>query len=158
MWKKVFLEISQNLHLCQSLFFNKVAETLAQAFSCEFCEISKNTFLTEHLWANVSITTIKKSLSFFSECFLIRFSNKTKIIYYSLPKQMSRKNRNVNSNNHLIEISVAGLSKQPPEVFYKKGVLRNFSKFTGKHLYQSLFFNKVAGSGTCVFLWILRNF
>ena len=27
----------------------------------------------------------------------------------------------------------------------KKGVLRNFVKFTGKHLCQSLFFNKVAG-------------
>ena len=27
----------------------------------------------------------------------------------------------------------------------KKGVLRNFTKFTGKHLCQSLFFNKVAG-------------
>ena len=27
----------------------------------------------------------------------------------------------------------------------KKGVLRNFAKFTGKHLYQSLYFNKVAG-------------
>ena len=27
----------------------------------------------------------------------------------------------------------------------KKGVLRNFAKFTGKHLYQSLFFNKAAG-------------
>ena len=26
-------------------------ETLAQVFSCEFCEISENTFLTEHLWA-----------------------------------------------------------------------------------------------------------
>ena len=32
-----------------------------------------------------------------------------------------------------------------PEVFCKKGVLRNFTKFTGKHLRQSLFFNKVAG-------------
>ena len=33
-------------HLCQSLFFNKKIqrETLAQVFSCEFCEISKNTF------------------------------------------------------------------------------------------------------------------
>ena len=31
-----------------------------------------------------------------------------------------------------------------PEVFCKKGVLRNFAKFTGKHLCQSLFFNKVA--------------
>ena len=35
--------------------------------------------------------------------------------------------------------------KQPPEVLYKKGVLRNFTKFTGKHLCQSLFFNSVAG-------------
>ena len=37
--------------LCRSLFFNKVAglrlikrQTLAQVFSCEFCEISKNIF------------------------------------------------------------------------------------------------------------------
>ena len=29
--------------------------------------------------------------------------------------------------------------KQPPEVFYEKVVLRNFTKFTGKHLGQSLF-------------------
>ena len=35
--------------------------------------------------------------------------------------------------------------KQPPEVSIKKSVLRNFTKFTGKHLCQSLFFNKVAG-------------
>ena len=40
-------------HLCQSLFFNK--ETLAQVFACEFCEISKNTFFTEHLWMSASI-------------------------------------------------------------------------------------------------------
>ena len=31
-----------------------------------------------------------------------------------------------------------------PEVFCKKGVLRNFTKVAGKHLCQSLFFNKVA--------------
>ena len=30
-------------------------------------------------------------------------------------------------------------------MFCKKGVLRNFAKFTGKHLCQRLFFNKVAG-------------
>ena len=35
--------------------------------------------------------------------------------------------------------------KQPPELFYVKSVLRNFTKFTGKHLCQSVFFNKVAG-------------
>ena len=42
-----------------------------------------------------------------------------------------------------------------------KGVLRNFARFTGKHMCQRLFCNKVAskrGSGTGVFLWILRNF
>ena len=32
-----------------------------------------------------------------------------------------------------------------PEVFCKKGVLKNFEIFTGKHLCQSFFFNKVAG-------------
>ena len=32
-----------------------------------------------------------------------------------------------------------------PEVFSKKGVLRYFAKFTGKHLCESFFFNKVAG-------------
>ena len=31
-----------------------------------------------------------------------------------------------------------------PEVFCKKGVLKNFTRFTGKYLYQSLFYNKVA--------------
>ena len=44
----------------------------------------------------------------------------------------------------------------------RNGVLSNFAKFTGKHLCQSLFFNKVAGfisekrdSGTGVSMWIL---
>ena len=36
--------------------------------------------------------------------------------------------------------------KQPPEVFCKKGFLRSFLKFAGKHLYQGLFFNKVVGN------------
>ena len=31
------------------------------------------------------------------------------------------------------------------EVFCKKDVLRNFTKFTGKHLFQNLLFNKAAG-------------
>ena len=43
---------------CQGLFFNEVAikkESLALLLSCEFCEISKNTFFTEHLWATASV-------------------------------------------------------------------------------------------------------
>ena len=31
------------------------------------------------------------------------------------------------------------------DVVYKKGLLKNFAKFTGKHLCQSPFFNRVAG-------------
>ena len=59
--KKVFLEISQNsqentcARVCVLIklqawvcnLFKK--ETLALVFSCEFCEISKNNFFTEHL-------------------------------------------------------------------------------------------------------------
>ena len=37
------------------------------------------------------------------------------------------------------------LRSSHPEVFCKKDVLRSFAKLTGKHLCQSLFFNKVAG-------------
>ena len=39
-----------------------------------------------------------------------------------------------------------------PGVFCKKGVLRNIERFTGKHLRQGLFFNKVAGFKPVTFL------
>ena len=66
LWKKVFLEISQNSqeNTCARVsFLIKLQgsglqlfkkETLAQVFSCEFCEISKNTFFKKHLWATAS--------------------------------------------------------------------------------------------------------
>ena len=80
----MFLEISQNLqeNTCarvsfliklQALFFNKVVglrpkacnfikkEILAHVFSCEFCEISKNTFFTEHLWTAASLITVSEN-------------------------------------------------------------------------------------------------
>ena len=40
---------------------------------------------------------------------------------------------------------MCNFQKKPPEMFCKKGVLRNFAKYTGKHLCQSLFFDKVVG-------------
>ena len=58
--KKVFLEISQNLHLCKSLFFNKVAgprpatllkKTLWQrCFPVNFVKFLRAPFCIEHLW------------------------------------------------------------------------------------------------------------
>ena len=57
-------------HLCQSLFFNKIVglacnlikkETLAQVFSCEFCEVSKNTFPYRTPQVAASVTGLKLS-------------------------------------------------------------------------------------------------
>ena len=36
-------------------------EILAQVFSCGFCETSKNTFFTEHIWATASDYTKKEN-------------------------------------------------------------------------------------------------
>ena len=62
--RKVFLEISQNSqeNTCVRVFFLiklqasvcKFVKKEAQVLSYEFCEISKNTFFTEYLWATAS--------------------------------------------------------------------------------------------------------
>ena len=44
-----------------------------------------------------------------------------------------------------IELLDKALRSSRLDVFCKKGVLRKIPKLTGKHLCQSLFFNKVAG-------------
>ena len=52
----MFLEISQNSqeNTCARVCNFIKKDTLAQVFSCEFCDISKNTFFTEHLWTTAS--------------------------------------------------------------------------------------------------------
>ena len=42
--------------------------------------------------------------------------------------------------------------KEPPEVFYKKAVLKNFSILTGRHLCWSLFFNQFVVLQVCNFI------
>ena len=42
--------------LIKTLFIRK--ESLAQVFSCEFCEISKKTFFIEHLRTTASLTAL----------------------------------------------------------------------------------------------------
>ena len=70
--KKVLLEISQNSqeNTCTSVSFliklqaislrppTLLKKRLWQVFSCEFCEISKNIFSTEHLWTTASVVTL----------------------------------------------------------------------------------------------------
>ena len=56
--------------------------------------------------------------------------------------RLSGINIELDTGNKLQKLKI---QKQPPKVFYKKGVLKNLAKLTGKHLCQSLFFNKVVG-------------
>ena len=48
-------------------------------------------------------------------------------------------------------MSKASVKANSVERFCKKGVLRSFTKVTGKHLPQCLFFNKVAGAGLLLY-------
>ena len=52
---KVFQLLLMEIKACN--FIKK--ETLAQVFSCEFCEIFKNTFFTEHLLCLLLFFTMK---------------------------------------------------------------------------------------------------
>ena len=75
--EKVFLEISRNSqeNTCARVFANKVAgpnsakETLAQLFSCEFCEISKYILFAEHLWAAASDMSWQFNCTVFYWCY-----------------------------------------------------------------------------------------
>ena len=55
-----------------------------------------------------------------------------------------------------LDVMLVNIQKQPPEVFFEKGVLGNFAKFTGKQLCWSLFlackFIKIASA--CNFIKI----
>ena len=67
-----------------------------------------------------------------------------------------------------LHLNLLQVQKEPPEVFHKKAVLKNFAIFTGKHLRWSLFSMKLQAftatillkrhSNTGVFLWTLQNF
>ena len=65
-------------YLCPSLFFNKVAGrvTLAQVFSCEYCEIFKNTNFEEQLRGAVSGNLMLNNWSYLVY-FLLAFQDKS---------------------------------------------------------------------------------
>ena len=58
--KKVFLKVSQNQQVNRPQARNFIKkETLTQMFSCEFCQIFKNTFFIEHLRTASSVLNLK---------------------------------------------------------------------------------------------------
>ena len=117
---KTFLKFTGK-HLYRCLFFHYVAydvikkETLLQLFPCEFCKILKQPF--------------SGTPSSDSHCIF------TKIIFQKLGKL----------NTGFYVRCTSYIWRQPPGVFLRKVFFKNFPNFTGKHLCESLFFNKVAG-------------
>ena len=57
--------------------------------------------------------------------------------FFRLPKDEKLKKK------RLIDMRRENLQKQPPGVFLKKGVLKNFEQFTGKHQCWSLILKKL---------------
>ena len=55
---------------------------------------------------------------------------------------------------NVTEIHFYFLRSSRPEELCKKGVLRNFAKFIGKHLCRCLFFNKLAGLGISMLSYV----
>ena len=100
--------------------------------SCEFCEISKNTFSWEHIQTIASgffrfikdIDQPRLRLQLSSDAYSKHIRTSRMVIFWEI----------VNVFQSLT--IVCRSSRQ--EVFLKKDVLRNFAKFTGKHLCQSL--------------------
>ena len=82
---------------------------------------------------------------------ITRFRKSFKNLLFILQKSTSyfsslTSHTGMNHDYNFPDIYGSNHQKQPSKVFYKKGILKNyFSKFTGKRLCQSLFFNKVAG-------------
>ena len=64
---------------------------------------------------------------------------------WSLFSEKHRTKDFVNIEAKKLELKVTLSETLVQRCSVKKGVLRNFTKFTGKQLYQSLSFNKVAG-------------
>ena len=116
--KKTILKNFVRKHLWVCKFIKKTLQ-----YSCFLdsnCEIFKSSYFEEHLWMGAS-----DFWEFFLLCQFEPFPTRTNNIMNYLRKWRSR------SSHRRCSV--------------RKGFLRNFAKFTGKHLCQSLFFNKVAG-------------
>ena len=88
-------------------------------------------------------------LSYLSNCFLcVKFFTRLLSLPRLLDCCFSKEDdylSQLNSFHRNPQVHAPTVKSSHRRCSVKKGVLRNFTKFTGKHLCQSLFFNKVAG-------------
>ena len=77
---------------------------------------------------------------------LLMFSGGIKTERWEEMVNITRSEVWLNKKHRKIEnLSMCPYRSSCPELFCQEVVLENFAKFTGKHLCQSVFFNKVAG-------------
>ena len=141
-------------------------------FSSEFCKIFKNTFFTEHIWATASAHVMNLLLSLILESvsmiiilicckyMTIIFSKSVsdllfvQIVSYCIGKKHLKKylfkreyiSKICDSKELFGYIAIRKYWNSHQRCSMKKGVLRNFAKFTGNTCARA------------VFLWSLQNF
>ena len=122
-WLQTFLLVKPIWHfLSASKACNIIKKgSLAQVFSCEFCAISRNIFF----YRTPTVAASEKGVL---RC---AFAKEFEVFWI------------VQSRGTLIKLGALKSSRRRCSV--RKGIHRNFANFAGKHLCQSLFFNKVAG-------------
>ena len=142
--------------MCRSLIYYK--ETPTQVFSCEYCEMFKN-------------TCFKEQLRMAAPAFHPKVPPLGPIIesYHRVPPQGLTLGSHLESHQGctwgcwVLLLRYAAIShrclnrSRHRSCSIKKDVLGNFAKFARRHLYQSLFFNKVAETG-CNFITKSCNF
>ena len=130
-------------------------------FYCEFCKISLKTCFTERLWTT--------ACEFITETLILRSSRLQMFFKVSVLKNFAMlgplSNNKPSFPEHLwwlllnfwgskyFFVAEHGIYCWQSHRFrsshqrcsVRKGILRNFAKLTGKHKYQGLFFNKIAG-------------
>ena len=147
--KKVFLETLRNSqeHTCPKVSFNKVAalrpETLFKkrlqhrCFPLNVAKSLRILLFIEHLWSMLLYRRrVRKNLHYLEaatrgETSKNSFIDRTPLVNTTVYKKSQKKPALFRSSHQRCSI--------------RKSVPRNFTKFTGKHLCQSLFLNKVAG-------------
>ena len=127
-------------------FFNKVAgltkETLAQVFSCEFCEIFKSSlFYKTPSVANLNSVRYYSLVTFEhynSYCYWLHYIIVSNHIWHNLSPML-----NLNSFLNFRLNIFAKFSSSHSQMFFKKGVIKNFEIWTVKHLSWSLLLIKL---------------
>ena len=76
---------------------------------------------------------------------ILRFSRNVRVIFKNPFNYFHKNELSTKCQSGFVTGDYCASRSRHLEVFCKKGVLRNFAKFTEKHLCQSLVFNNVAG-------------